>query len=216
MKEHIMQNKTRTNRNSICIAAVAVMCIVAGYAAVAASTHLRPPTVVVTFNIENVTADLTERADAEARLRDLIMKIEDESTKRVDAIKALQESFSAAAEVDQSAIAEQLEQLTLEAMSYKRFAEMRIDNERSLMFRDLYQKIHSSVSDIAKENGYDLVIISDDDREILVNPNSNTPREYQVREQIEGQRVVFASSQIDITEQIVTHMNLEWEKRSDK
>ena len=101
-------------------------------------------------------------------------------------------------------------------MSYKQFAEKRVDNERSLMFRDLYMKIKSSVADIANENGYDLVLITDDDREILVNPQADTSQEFQVREQIGQQRVVFASDQIDITEQIVTHMNLEWEKRSDK
>ena len=70
-------------------------------AAVAASTHLRPPTVVVTFNIERVTADLTERVDAEARLRELVTKIEDERMRRLDEIKTLQDGLEAAAESDQ-------------------------------------------------------------------------------------------------------------------
>ena len=135
--------------------------------------------------------------------------------RRLDEIKNLQEGLEAAAEADQQAIMEKLDQLTLEAMSYQRFADMRIDNERSLMFRDIYLKIKTSVSDIAEENGYDLVLLSDADRDVIVNPNSKTPREFQVREQIELQRIAFASTQIDITEQIVTHMNLEWEKRSD-
>ena len=60
------------------------------------------------------------------------------------------------------------------------------------------------------------MLISDDDRDIIVNPNSKKAREFQVREQIELQRIVFSSSQIDITDQIVTHMNLEWEKRADQ
>ena len=128
----------------------------------------------------------------------------------------LQETLQSAADADKPEIVEQLNQLAIQAMSYKQFAEKRVDNERSLMFRDLYMKIKSSVADIANENGYDLVLITDDDREILVNPQADTSQEFQVREQIGQQRVVFASDQIDITEQIVTHMNLEWEKRSDK
>lgn len=210
-----MSSKTRIRKISLSLTLMTLVTVVAGYAAVA-TTHLRPPTVVVTFNIERVTADLTERADAEARLRELVTTIRDESEKRVDAINSLREGLEEAPESEQAEIMEQLDQLTLEAMSYQRFVEMRIDNERSLMFRDLYLKIQSAVADIATENGYDLVIISDDDREILVNPNAKKAREFQVREQIELQRVVFSSSQIDITDQIVTHMNLEWEKRADQ
>jgi len=210
-----MSTNTRIRKISLSLTLMTLVTVVAGYAAVA-TTHLRPPTVVVTFNIERVTADLTERADAEARLRELVTTIRDESEKRVDAINSLREGLEEAPESEQAEIMEQLDQLTLEAMSYQRFVEMRIDNERSLMFRDLYLKIQSAVADIATENGYDLVIISDDDREILVNPNAKKARELQVREQIELQRVVFSSSQIDITDQIVTHMNLEWEKRADQ
>lgn len=208
--------RKRIQRLTYSLVTVAVVCIVAGYAAVAASTHFRPPTVVVTFSIERVSADLTERADSEASLRNLFSKVETELKSRNESMTALQETLQSAADADKPEIVEQLNQLAIQAMSYKQFAEKRVDNERSLMFRDLYMKIKSSVADIANENGYDLVLITDEDREILVNPQADTSQEFQVREQIGQQRVVFASDQIDITEQIVTHMNLEWEKRSDK
>ncbi|MDE1037348.1 MAG: OmpH family outer membrane protein [Phycisphaerales bacterium] len=208
--------RKRIQRLTYSLVTVAVVCIVAGYAAVAASTHFRPPTVVVTFSIERVSADLTERADSEASLRNLFSKVETELKSRNESMTALQETLQSAADADKPEIVEQLNQLAIQAMSYKQFAEKRVDNERSLMFRDLYMKIKSSVADIANENGYDLVLITDDDREILVNLQADTSQEFQVREQIGQQRVVFASGQIDITAQIVTHMNLEWEKRSDK
>jgi len=208
--------RKRMQRLTYSLATVAVVCIVAGYAAVAASTHFRPPTVVVTFSIERVSADLTERADSEASLRNLFSKVETELKSRNESMTALQETLQSAADADKPEIVEQLNQLAIQAMSYKQFAERRVDSERSLMFRDLYMKIKSSVANIANENGYDLVLITDDDREILANPQTNTSQEFQVREQIGQQRVVFASGQIDITAQIVTHMNLEWEKRSDK
>jgi len=205
----------RTQRIATVLMVVTLMTVVVGYGAVATTT-MRPPTVVVTFNIERVTADLTERGDAEAKLRDLVSKVEDEGKRRVDAIKKLQESLDEAPEDEKTQLNEQLDQLTLEAMSYSRFVEMRIDNERSLMLRDLYLKIQSAVADISVENGYDLVLISDDDREISISPQSKQPRELQVSEQIRMQRIVFSSDQIDITDQIVTHMNLEWEKKSDQ
>ena len=83
------------------------------------------------------------------------------------------------------------------------------------MLRDFYNKIKSSVATLAEENGYDIVLISDVQREVVVNPQSEIPREVQVLERIGLQRAMYTSSQIDITEQIVAHMNLEWEKRSD-
>ena len=189
-----------------------VICIVAGYAAVAASTHLRPPTVVVTFDIEQVIADLTERADAETKLHSLIMNIEESGKAKFDSVAQLEEELDATSDLDRPTINEELDRLKLEALSYQRFAAAQVDIERSLMYRDLYQKIQTSVQEIAEQNGYDLVLINDVHREILVNPKAKVSREFQVREQLQVKRIVFSSSQIDITEQIVSHMNLEWEK----
>jgi Skp family chaperone for outer membrane proteins len=210
-----MYTKAKIQHRTWTIVTAVVVCIVAGYAAVAASTHLRQPTVVVTFTIEKVVSDLTEKADSEARLRALVTKIEDERIKRLKAIESLKSSMEFSSDADRVAIAEQLELKTLEAVSYQRFAAMQIDNERSLMLRDIYNKIKSSVSTIAQENGYDIVLISDVQREVVVNPQSEIPREVQVLERIGLQRAMYTSSQIDITEQIVAYMNLEWEKRSD-
>jgi Skp family chaperone for outer membrane proteins len=209
-----MFTKIRIQQLTWTIATAIVVCIVAGYAAVAASTHLRPPSVVVSFNIEQVVADLTEKADSEARLRTLVNKIEDERTKRFDTINALKSSMETASDADRVVIADTLEQRTLEAVSYQRFAAMQIDSERSLMLRDIYLKIKAAVAIIAQENGYDIVLISDVQREVVVNPQSDIPREIQILERIGLQRAMYTSTQTDITEQIVTHMNLEWEKRS--
>ncbi|HIA72447.1 MAG TPA: OmpH family outer membrane protein [Phycisphaerales bacterium] len=208
----------RTNqlqKLTMVFAMTTVIAIVVGYAAVASSSQLRPPTVVVTFNIEQVTADLTERGDAEVKLRKLITNIEDEKKLKFKAIEELNVAIESAADADRGVLLENLDKLKLSAISFQRFAVSQIDIERSLMFRDLYQKIKKSVGEVADENGYDLVLISDNTREILVNPNAKVSREFQVREQIEVKRIMFASDQIDITEQIVTHMNLEWEKHSN-
>ncbi|MBT4524426.1 MAG: OmpH family outer membrane protein [Phycisphaerae bacterium] len=208
----------RTNqlqKLTMAFAMTTVIAIVVGYAAVAASSQMRPPTVVVTFNIEQVTADLTERGDSEVKLRKLLTSIEDEKNLKFKAIEELNVAIESAADADRGVLLENLDKLKLSAISFQRYAASQIDIERSLMFRDLYLKIKKSVAEVADENGYDLVLISDNTREILVNPNAKVSREFQVREQIEVKRIMFASNQIDITEQIVTHMNLEWEKNSN-
>ena len=189
-----------------------VFCVVAGYAAVAATSQMKPPTVVVTFDIEQVISDLTERADSETKLVKLIMDIDELGNAKYDAVVKLEEELDATSDADRPIVSEELDKLKLEALSYQRFASAQVDIERSLMYRDLYQKIQTSVQAIAEQNGYDLVLINDVQREILVNPKANVSREFQVREQLQVKRIVFSSSQIDITEQIVSHMNLEWEK----
>jgi len=208
----------RTNqlqKLTMVFAMTTIIAIVVGYAAVAASSQMRPPTVVVTFNIEQVTADLTERGDSEVKLRKLLTNIEDEKNLKFKAIEELNVAIESAADADRGVLLENLDKLKLSAISFQRYAVSQIDIERSLMFRDLYLKIKKSVAEVADENGYDLVLISDNKREILVNPNAKEPRDFQVREQIKVKRIMFASNQIDITEQIVTHMNLEWEKNSN-
>ena len=210
-----MRTTTQLQKLTMALAMTTVIATVVGYAAVAASSQMRPPTVVVTFNIEQVTADLTERGDAEVKLRELITNIEEEKKSKFKAIEELSNTIESAADADRALLLDNIDKLKLSAISFQRFASSQIDMERSLMFRDLYKKIKDSVAEVADENGYDLVLISDNTREILVNPNAKVSREFKVREQIEVKRIMFASNQIDITEQIVTHMNIEWEKNSN-
>jgi len=207
--------KLQIHRTTWVFAIITVVGIVAGYTAVAANSYMRAPTVVVAFNIEKVVSDLTEKADSETKLRALVTKIKDEQERRVEAIDTLKAALESVSKADRELLVEDLEQKTLEAMSYQRFAAMQIDNEKSLMLRDIYMKIKKAVADIAQENGYDIVLISDMDRTVSINSKSEVPRELQVLERIGSQRAMFTSSQTDITEQIVTHMNLEWEKRTD-
>jgi Skp family chaperone for outer membrane proteins len=203
--------KNRLQNRTLIATAALVVCVIVGYAAVA-TTRMIEPTVVVTFNIEKVVSDLTERADAETKLHNLITSIEETGKNKFDAVAKLEEELEATSDADRPVINQELDRIKLEALSYQRFAAAQVDIERSLMFRDLYQKIQASVSKIAEQNGYDLVLINDVTREIVVNPKAKVSREFQVREQLEIKRIVFSSNQIDITEQIITHMNLEWEK----
>jgi len=206
----------RYKHTAIIVLAVTLLSIVIGYGAAATTARFRPPTVVVTVNIGQVLSDLTEKADSEAKLQTLITKIESGLNERQAKVDEMRASYEEAADADKEEIGDMLEQLMLEGVSYQRFAEAQIDNEKSLMLRDLYIKIKNAIVSISEENGYDIVLISDVEREIRFAQNSQVSREAQVLEQIGFQRAVYTSSQIDITEQVVTHMNLEWEKHSNR
>ena len=207
---------SRYKHTAIIVLAVTLISIVIGYGAAATTARFRPPTVVVTVNIGQVLTDLTEKADSEANLQTLITKIENGLNERQVKVDEMREVYADEADADKEEIGDMLEQLMLEGVSYQRFAEAQIDNEKSLMLRDLYIKIKDAIVSISEENGYDIVLISDVEREIRFAQNSQVSRESQVLEQIGFQRAVYTSSQIDITEQVVTHMNLEWEKHSNR
>jgi len=207
---------SRYKHTAIIALAVTLISIVISYGAAATTARFRPPTVVVTVNIGQVLSDLTEKADSEAKLQTLMTKIENGLNERQVKLDEMRASYADAADADKEEIGDMLEQLMLDGVSYQRFAEKQIDNEKSLMLRDLYIKIKGAIVSISEENGYDIVLISDVEREIRFAQNSQVSREAQVLEQIGFQRAVYTSSQIDITEQVVTHMNLEWEKHSNR
>ena len=130
------------------------------------------------------------------------MTIEEEKNLKFGAIEDMVAAIESASDADRPLLQEQMDHLKLSALSFQRFSMSQIDIERSLMFRDLFHKIKEAVSVVADENGYDLVLINDDKRDIVVNPNLQVKREFQVREQIEVKRIMFVSNQIDIAEQI--------------
>ena len=208
-----MFTKNKIRRVTWILATTTFVCIVASYAAVAATTRMRQPTVVVTFDIERVLAGLDERANAEAKLETIKTKIIDEKRKRFEVVNALQQTRQSAADADQEELEEEIEQQLFSSQSYDMFAERYVDGEKSLMLQDIYYKIQAAVEEVAKANGYDIVTINDVGRSIEPNANSKIRKEIQVLELIGQRRTMYASDQIDITEQIVTHMNLEWGKK---
>lgn len=208
-----MFTKNKIRKATWILATTTIVCIVASYAAVAATTRMLQPTVVVTFDIERVLAGLDERANAEAKLEAIKNKIIDEKKKRFDTVNALQQTLQSAADADQEELVEEIEQQLFSSQSYDMFSERYVDGEKSLMLRDIYYKIQTAVEEVAKANGYDIVTINDVGRSIEPNANAKIRQEIQVLELIGQRRTMYASDQIDITEQIVTHMNLEWGKK---
>ncbi|MDP7005719.1 MAG: OmpH family outer membrane protein [Phycisphaerales bacterium] len=205
-----MINKYKLQRTTWGLAVSTLVLVVAGYTAVAATARMRPPTVVVTFNIEDVLEGLDERADAEAKLETLRNKITDEKKKRGDSIIELQELLKSVSDADKEELVEELVQLRYSYDSYDLYSKKHMDGERALMLQDLYYKIQTAVEEVATESGYDIVLINDVGRSVNPNDNSKIPREIQVLELISQRRAIFASEQVDISDQIVTHMNLEW------
>ena len=183
---------------------VALSALGLGYRANARSVDSRTPTVVVVFNLQQVFDNFVDRAILGAGYKELEAKVEIERKRREVHVQSLIAAYEEVGDEDKDALFDQIQQAVGEAEKYVEFTEREKDIEKSLILRSLFKDIKDSVATIAVANNYDLVIASDEGLEL----NSNIPSRI-ADEKISMHRVYYANKQIDITEQIVTQMNLE-------
>ena len=188
---------------------IAIAAIGLGYRAVAVAIESRPPTVVVVFNLQQVFDSFVDRAVLGAGYKELEAKIDAERLVRKANVDTLIAAYEEAGDEDRNALFDQIQQAMGEAEKYVEFTEREKDIERSLIMQTLFKDIKLAVTKIAEANNYDLVIASDSANEL----NAQLPSRA-ANEQISMHRVYFANSQINITEQIVTQMNLEMDSNA--
>jgi len=183
---------------------VALSALGLGYRATARSVDSRPPTVVVVFNLQQVFDNFVDRAILGAGYKELEAKVEIERKRREEHVQSLIAAYEEVGDEDKDALFDQIQQAVGEAEKYVEFTEREKDIEKSIILQSLFRDIKDSVATIATANNYDLVIASDERLEF----NSNIPSRI-ADEKISMHRVYYANKRIDITEQIVTQMNLE-------
>lgn len=188
---------------------ITIAAIGLGYRAVAVAIESRPPTVVVVFNLQQVFDSFVDRAVLGAGYKELEAKIDAERLVRKAKVDALIAAYEEAGDEDRNVLFDQIQQAMGEAEKYVEFTELEKDLEKSLIMQRLFKDIKLAVTKIAEANNYDLVIASDSANEL----NPKLPSRA-ANEQISMHRVYFANSQVDITEQIVTQMNLEMDSNA--
>ena len=197
------QKKIRTTYWMVLLV-VALSALGLGYRATALNVDSRPPTVVVVFNLQQVFDNFVDRAILGAGYKELEAKVEIERKRREDHVQSLIAAYEEVGDEDKDLLFDQIQQAVGEAEKYVEFTDREKDIEKSLILQSLFRDIKEAVSTIATANNYDLVIASDEGLEL----NSNIPSRV-ADEKISLHRVYYANKQIDITDQIVTQMNLE-------
>ena len=188
---------------------IAIAAIGLGYRAVAVAIESRPPTVVVVFNLQQVFDSFVDRAVLGAGYKELEAKIDAERLVRKATVDTLIAAYEEAGDEDRNTLFDKIQQAMGEAEKYVEFTEREKDIEKSLIMQTLFKDIKLAVTKIAEANNYDLVIASDSANEL----NAQLPSRA-ANEQISMHRVYFANNQINITEQIVTQMNLEMDSNA--
>lgn len=173
-----------------------------------AARRMASPTVVATVDINRVREGLTERVDAQAGLIALAQKIESENTERLGKIEELQTEITDTVDPDQrQELQEELDLNLVRAAAWREYIKQQVDIEKSLLLQDLFQKISDAVAELAEVEGINLVLVSDAGRVVKTVSDAQVARELQVRQQISTRRIMYASSTIDITEQLIIRMN---------
>ena len=164
-------------------------------------------TAVVTVDLQRVLDGLNQRAKAQVELDAMREETIAEDEQQQAMLKRLKEELDAAPEAEKDAKREEMAMRALEYNAWRAFALERIDIEKSIMLRNLYRSINTSIDKLATANGYDIVLSNDSDAELMINSEAQLPREMQIRQQILGKKVLYRSDLVDITDELIERMN---------
>lgn len=199
----------RLSRLTVSIFAVAFALIgIAG--AVTAQNALRAePTAVAVVNIERAFDQLNEKVAVESDIRSRGEQLGQEEQQRRQAIRQLREDLDV---LNEGTTAyrqkeEELSRAAIELQTWTQFQQQRLAREHVLQTERLYRQMMDAIAELAGDEGYDAVLF----REGEINFQAEQPQELVA--QIQMRKVLYASDDIDITDQLIQRLNNAYEAR---
>ncbi len=189
----------------VVVAVVSLVCV--GTAAVTASMAMfaAPPkgATVAVVDLEKLINGLDEkRAKGEE-----YKKVFDAKQKELENLqKQIQERGTAMqampAGAGRTKAAEEVREMIFRGELEAKLASRRLDNQQADLFRDLYLKVDAAVEEISKQNGYHMVLVSDEGAEVPENSSSEN-----VLRAITMKRMMYVAKELDITDEVIKYMN---------
>lgn len=195
----------------------ALLCVIVAIVAYQASAvRLEPfpapapqnpvPTSIATFDLERTFNALEEKKAADAELKRLAEDMKKQSDVLAKGLKAMEtELMDLQAGMPQHK--EMMEKLAEGSHNYQaqlEFFRAKIDIDGARMMRQVYQSIRLAAEQLAKERGYTVVLVNDS---ISTIPPGTVE---EVTRQISARRMVYASTQVDVTDELIGRMNNEF------
>lgn len=174
----------------------------------ATSNLLARPTAVAVVNIEEVVGALTEKQQLDAQMKAKRDGLAAEQNARQKRIEKLEFDLNAlrVGSADYEAKQAELQKAVLELQVWVRFEQQKAARELGLQTERLYKKIVAGCQRVGQDSGYDLVLFRESEVEIN---NFETPQQLQALIQL--RKVLYASEQIDLTDEVIQRMNNEYE-----
>lgn len=195
-------------RLSIVVAAVLVAAL--GLVAVNANNLLRgTPTAVAVVEVQRVIDNLKEKQSIEASLQQNNDRVQKEKQEAEQKIKQMQEELGLLTPGTDNfrKKQEQIEEAVISLNARLQFENQKIQRERGIQIEGLYQKMTRAIGDVAKTNGYQLVLFSEGPPEFRF---ENTQ---QLTTLIQLRKVLYFDPSLDITEQVTQKMNNDFANR---
>ncbi|MFN5946670.1 MAG: OmpH family outer membrane protein [Phycisphaerae bacterium] len=164
------------------------------------------PASVGLVNLEALMNNLTELKDRNAEVKIISDEMIAKRTKLAEEVKEIEAQLSTS--VPASNMQERV-RMTAELAEKRQLLKIRsegfsaqIDVINAQIIRELYGKVTKAIEEVAKREGYSLVLL--DDRGIELSPQMSSDAVNQV---ILNKRILFADGSLDITDRIATVMN---------
>jgi len=189
----------RVPRSSTALLA-AVLC--AGLAAFAALSPDRPA-VVATVDLERVFNSVDLQTRTEVRLQAMSEELgarRDELRLDIEDLEAELESFQPGSDA-QLEVAARIEEAIAEFRAWEGFAAIKLEAEQSKAMRDIYLSIRTAAAELAKERGWDYVLV--DDTVPTIQPGGAE----QMQQQIGSRRFLYANGVFDVTDELIARLN---------
>ncbi len=198
------------DRSFNCTHTVVTACVVLLAAMVIAPTNgvwtagLLEPPVIATLDLERVFNDIDRRNQAEVDLEARLQTYQAQAQELQSKAKRLGEDIEMLAPGTQKydSAQKQLTQAAVEYRAMTEFIQLKLDATRAEARRDLFAQIIDAAAEYAKSNGIDFIITNDSVLPI------QQGTDIQIVQQLALRRVVYASELYDVTESLVTWMNM--------
>lgn len=205
-------NTTRSVRPAHAGLAALICALVAGAFALgsgraeATAVRAASPSAVAVVDLPKLLDGLEERKFLEAELNAEIDSRQQELDTIVGEITRMQRDIELIPEDDTSGTRMQkirdLRIKEVEARALRQFVQEQLSLEKGQMLATLYNKIQNSVCDILARDGWDVILIDDSGLDL-----PQMAQEAQMLQLILQRRVLCAADRVDITEDVKTLMN---------
>lgn len=193
------------------ILALVLFAIFVGYKVSATHYTTAPPTVVAVVKINALFVGLKQRADDKIQIEERVTKNNDEFEKRKAELLALEAELKEVVDPKKHRIiSDDIGLKRLELKSWFASASAQAELEKAALLQELYKSVSDAINDIARANGYNLVLLDDSNPYVRYNKESRIAPASQISNKIQSQKVLYADPIIDITDQLMTRMNNEF------
>jgi Skp family chaperone for outer membrane proteins len=198
---------------------IVVLLSIIGYQAIGQSPRAAQSMRVATVDLERVFEGLEQRREASQRLQQMATELEQEREQRQAEIRKMEEQLRelvSQAQEKQQPLSEEAQRLQedivlhgLRFEAWVRYARAKLEQESSLILRDVFRTVRRAAERMADTEAYDLILIDDSRRALGSDQDNRRLTEAQVLQEIALRTILYARDSIDVTRDLIERMNNE-------